>query len=267
MKKPLDEFIVGDAKEVLKEMESEFVDLIVTSPPYNLGKNYGVRDDLPEEEYFEFLLDVFKELFRVAKLGARFALNMPLTGNSWFKRKADRLYFYPSHYFPVIEKSGWIPRDFIIWVKTPVPEDPQTFSGNSTQWGSWLSPSSPFLRCFAEFILIAHKDQKKLDHNGKSDMTKSEFLEWTKNIWYFPSETRFRDLHPAPFPEELPRRLIKLYTFIGDVVLDPFVGIGTTAKAAKDLNRHFIGIDINPKYIETARQRIAQLNLFGGGRN
>ena len=102
--------------------------------------------------------------------------------------------------------------------------------------------------------MIFHKENKKLQHKGETDLTKEEFLTWTKNVWYFPAETR--RIHPTSFPEELPHRLIKMFTWIGDTVLDPFCGSGTTGLAAYKLNRSSIGIDVSPKYIRMSKDRL-----------
>ncbi len=256
MEKYLNKIIKGDALDGLKGLPDECVDLTVTSPPYNVGKDYGevYSDSQNASDYFCMIENVMKEIYRVTKTGGRICLNVPFIGNSYFLQKSARLQFYPLPYIKIIEKTGWIFRDFVVWIKTREPEDSNNFCGNSTQWGSWLSPSCPYLRCFAEVILVFHKKEKRLQHTGETDLIKEEFLEYTKNVWYFPAETK-RD-HPAPFPEELPKRCIKLYTYIGDLVLDPFMGSGTTALAALKLNRRFIGFELNPEYVKLAYKRI-----------
>ena len=159
---------------------------------------------------------------------------------------------------PLAEKAKWIPRDFVVWVKTSEAGNPNNFCGNSTQWGSWLSPSCPYLRCFAETILIFHKQDKKLQSKGESDIAKDEFLEFTKNVWYFPAENK-RLKHSAQFREELPRRCMKLFAYKEGIILDPFLGSGTTAYCAKKLNRKCIGIEIEEKYCEIAAKRCSQM--------
>ena len=247
------EFIVGDSREVLKKYPEAFVDLTVTSPPYNVGKEYDSHVDFMDDtEYFSLIEEVFKEVYRITKVGGRLALNIPFIGNYASKPKNKKLIFYPNFFMTVLEKVGWEPRDFVVWVKSHNEDNISVL--NSTAWGSWKSPSCPYLRCFGEPILIFHKRDKKLQHAGETDLTRDEFLLFTKNIWFFPPE--FNRDHPAIFPEELPRRLIKLYTWIGGTVLDPFCGTGTTNVAAYKLKRKSVGIDISEEYINLAKKRI-----------
>lgn len=252
----LDVIYNEDCLEGMKRLPDESVDLTITSPPYNVGKNYGngYNDRIEPKSYFLFLKNVFGEIFRLTKIGGRVCLNVPFIGNSYFSKKSTHLQFYPLPYIEMLQSIEWTFRDFVIWVKTRQPENPNNFCGNSTGWGSWLSPSSPYLRCFAEAILIFHKKNKKLQHKGKTDLSKEEFLTYTKNIWYFPAESKRR--HPAPFPLELPLRCIKLYSYLNDVILDPFLGSGTTALAAEQLGRHYIGFEVNPEYCEMAKRRL-----------
>lgn len=234
--------------------------MTITSPPYNVGKAYGDLDDLlGEEAYLDLMLKTLKELHRVTRPGGRLALNVPFIGNSKWRQKSESCIFYPGIYLPLLDQSEWILREFIIWVKASREEDPESFSGNNTAWGSWLSPSCPYMRCYAEAILVCHK-LSRFYGKRESDITKEEFLAYTKNVWFFPAESN--RLHPAPFPEELPHRLIKLYTSPGDLILDPFIGSGTTAAAAKQLGRRFIGIDKVLEYVQMSRLRLAQERLF-----
>jgi len=237
-------------------MPEGFIDLTVTSPPYNVGKDYGdTHDDrMAVDDYFGFLSEVFEGLLRVTKRGGRLCLNVPFIGNSYFLKKSQHLQFYPLPYIELLQEIGWTFRDFVIWVKTGEPENPNNFSGNSTQWGSWMSPSCPYLRCFAETVLIFHKEDKTLQGKGETGLTKEEFLELSKNVWYFPAETD--RTHPAPFPVELPRRCIKLYSWVGSLVYDPFMGSGTTAIAAIQTGRRYIGSEINPEFVDYANERI-----------
>jgi site-specific DNA-methyltransferase (adenine-specific) len=252
--------------DTIARMPDGFIDLTVTSPPYNVGKDYGdTHDDrMAVDDYFGFLSEVFKGLLRVTKRGGRLCLNIPFIGNSYFFKKSQHLQFYPLPYIELLQNTGWMFRDFVIWVKTSEPGNPNNFSGNSTQWGSWMSPSCPYLRCFAETILVFHKGCKTLQGKGETDLTKEEFLEFSKNVWYFPAETD--RTHPAPFPVELPKRCMKLYSWVGDLVYDPFMGSGTTAIAAIQTGRRYIGSEINPKFVDYANERIfaetAQGRLF-----
>jgi DNA modification methylase len=261
----IDTIVQGNCLDVMKGIEDNSVDLTVTSPPYNVGIEYDNHNDsMNEDDYFDFIQSVSDELYRITKIGGRSCINIPFIGNSIFKAKSEKLIFYPSLYMPIFEKSGWVIRDFVVWVKTNEAENPSNFCGNSTQWGSWLSPSCPYMRCFAEVILVFHKIDKRLDHKGESDLTKDEFMEYTKNVWYFPAENKRE--HPAQFPLELPKRCIKLYSYIDDLIFDPFTGAGTTLLASKILKRHYLGCDISQTYCDIANQRIEaekqQLKLF-----
>lgn len=242
--------------DTMARMPDGLVDATITSPPYNVGIDYGnsYNDSQPVDDYFNFISTVAKELLRVTVSGGRACINVPFTGNSYFLKKSQHLNFYPRYYIDLFEDAGWIFRDFVIWVKTSKPEDPDIFCGNSTQWGSWLSPSCPYLRCFAEAVLVFHKETKQLQKDGIPDITKDEFLEFTKNVWYFPAESD--RLHPAPFPVELPTRCIKLYTWVDSIIYDPFIGSGTTAVAAVKARRNYIGSETNPAFVRLARTRI-----------
>jgi len=157
-----------------------------------------------------------------------------------------------------LEQIGFLPREQLTWIKALNPEDVVT----STAWGSWCSASNPVLRAVAEPVFIA----SKLTHRrspGVSDLTSEEFKAWTRNVWTIPAETAERDLdHPCKFPTELPRRLIKLYSYVGDLVLDPFCGSGTTLRTAKDLGRRAVGVDVSRRYCAMSADRCRQQLLF-----
>jgi site-specific DNA-methyltransferase (adenine-specific) len=255
----IDTIIQDDCLDAMKDIPDKSIDLTVTSPPYNVGIDYkSHNDNMSEDDYFAFMQSVSDGLYRITKIGGRACINIPFIGNSTFKAKSEKLIFYPNMYMPIFEKSGWIIRDFVVWVKSSEAEKPNNFCGNSTQWGSWLSPSCPYMRCFAEVILVFHKIDKRLDHKGESDLTKDEFMEYTKNVWYFRTSTD-KNLHPAPYPVELPKRCIKLYCYKSDLVFDPFIGIGNTALACIETNRHYLGCDISQEYINIAKRRIRDL--------
>ena len=225
-------------------LPNECVHLMVTSPPYNVGKEYD--EDLNLREYRSLLKDVFSEVYRVLVVGGRACINIANLG---------RRPYIPLHSYLIqdLENLGFLMRGEIIWSKA-------ASAGASTAWGSWLSATNPTLRDVHEYILIFSKDSMKRDGRGRvSTITRDEFLEYTKSVWTFPSESASRVGHPAPFPVELPHRLIQLYSFDGDVVLDPFCGSGTTCVAAAKINRHFIGFDINENYVRLARERIEQI--------
>ncbi len=234
----LDKIICKDSKK-MDEIPDSSVHLIVTSPPYNVGKEYD--EDL--ETYLNLLKGVFSETYRVLVAGGRVCINIANVG---------RKPYIPYHKFiiDIMLEVGFLMRGEVIWNKS-------AGAGVSTAWGSWCSPSNPTLRDTHEYILIFSKG--KFSRNGKgreSTITKNEFLEYTKSIWGFPPESAGRVGHPSPFPVELPYRCIQLYTFKGEVVLDPFCGVGSTCIAAIKTGRHFIGIDINHEYVEKAKRRV-----------
>jgi site-specific DNA-methyltransferase (adenine-specific) len=241
----------GDARN-LHFIPDESVQLIVTSPPYNVAMDYGDwHDVLSVDDYLEFTEQWLKEAYRVLCVGGRLAVNVPacLTQST-----GSKIAFVAMDIWNIaIKKIGFLPRDWICWNK------PYLLQG-ITSWGSWLSQSSPFCRDKVEYIIVFSKKDYKLDPRGKqSDLTKDEFLRLSKNLWTMAPENR--KLHPAPFPLELPLRVIKFYCFPEDVVLDPFVGSGTTLLACKLLNRKGIGVDYNPDYLKIAKERIAQQTL------
>jgi len=239
----VNKIICGDCLEVMKEMPDEYIDMVITSPPYNIGKDYGeYKDNLGYENYLSWLDKIWIECFRLLKNGGRLAINVGDTG---------RNPYYPVHcdIASRLRKSWWL-RGIIIWNK-------QNCLSN-TAWGSWQSASNPCLRGLHEFIIIASKNTpffKK--EKEESQWTRKDFLKATLEIWNITPET-LDHKHPAPFPEELPARLIKLYSYIDDIILDPLNGAGTTIRVAKDLKRNFIGIEINPDYCKIAEERLAQ---------
>jgi len=240
----LDKIVLGDAREVLKKLPENSIHLMITSPPYNVGKEYD--EDLTLGEYLDFIEEVMKEVYRVLVWGGRVCFNVANLG---------RRPYIPLHAYliEVFEGVGFLFRGEIIWDKG------DAISGASTAWGTWQSAVNPVLRDQHEYIIVLSKGDFKRSKRGEDTITGEEFLEFTKSIWRFPPESAKKVGHPAPFPEELPYRCIQLYTFKGDVVLDPFVGSGTTCVAALKTGRHCVGIDIEEKYVEIAKQRIEQL--------
>jgi site-specific DNA-methyltransferase (adenine-specific) len=223
------------------ELPDNSVHLMVTSPPYNVGKEYD--DDLTLGEYREFLSRVWSEVCRVLVPGGRVCLNVANLG---------RKPYLPLHAYLAEDmlKTGFLMRGEIIWNKA-------SSAGGSTAWGSWQSAKNPTLRDVHEYILVFSKGSySRSPGEKKSTITKDEFLELTKSVWSFGSESAKKIGHPAPFPVELPARCIKLYTFDGDIVLDPFMGSGTTAVAAKALRRHYIGYEVGKEYVKLARMRL-----------
>lgn len=228
--------------ENMEELPDNSIHLMVTSPPYNVGKVYD--ENLTMDEYRTFLKSVWAETKRVLVPGGRACINIANLG---------RKPYIPLHAL-IIEDMldlGFLMRGEVIWNKAS--------SGSpSTAWGSWLSAQNPTLRDIHEYILIFSKDNfsRGSQQHKKSTITRDEFLEFTKSVWTFTAETATKVGHPAPFPIELPYRLIQLYTFKDDIVLDPFVGSGQTAIAAIKTGRHWVGYDINEEYVKLAERRI-----------
>jgi modification methylase len=234
------------SSERMDELPDDSVHLMVTSPPYNVGKEYD--NDLTLDEYRLFLNRVWEEVYRVLVPGGRVCLNVANLG---------RKPYLPLHAFFTEDmlKAGFLMRGEVIWNKASA-------AGTSTAWGSWKSAKNPTLRDVHEYILIFSKQSFARNGDDKrSTISKEEFLEYTKSVWSFGSESAKKIGHPAPYPVELPSRCIKLYTFEGDVVLDPFMGSGTTAVAAKSLDRHYVGYDVDKDYVELAKRRLDNLSL------
>jgi site-specific DNA-methyltransferase (adenine-specific) len=222
------------------------IHLIITSPPYNNSKEYD--EDLSLEEYLKLITDVMVEAHRILIRGGRICINIANIGR--------KPYIPLSTYIDqIMIKIGFLPRGQIIW-------DKSASAGPSTAWGSWQSASNPILRDIHEYILVYSKGEfgRKNSRSNKDDsISKDAFLENTKSIWKFPTASARKVGHPAPFPIELPKRLIELYSFENDIILDPFAGSGTTAIAAKTTNRNYIMIDINSDYCKLAKERINKL--------
>jgi DNA modification methylase len=233
--------------EAMSELPDCSVHLMVTSPPYNVGKDYD--EDLSMEDYLAFLNRVWKETWRVLVPGGRMCINVANLG---------RKPYIPLHAF-IAEQAialGFLMRGELIWNKA-------ASASPSTAWGSWKSAGNPTLRDVHEYILVFCKETFKRQNPQKraNTITRDEFLEYNKSVWAMPAEPARKIGHPAPFPVELPRRLIQLYTFEGEVVLDPFMGSGQTAIAAMKSSRKFIGYEIDEKYISLANKRIQESRI------
>ncbi len=232
------------SSEQMDEVPDSSVHLMVTSPPYNASKDYD--QDLSLEEYLLMLEKVWRETYRVLVPGGRACINTANLG---------RKPYIPLHKY-LIEMMidlGFLMRGEIIW-------DKASSASPSTAWGSWQSASNPVLRDVHEYILVFSKNTFKRERGDKENtIGRDEFLEWTKSVWTFPAISAKKVGHPAPFPEELPHRLIQLYSFQGDIVLDPFAGSGTTCLVAAMDGRRYIGYEIDEQYVKLARKRIAAL--------
>lgn len=230
------------SSENMSQIPNESVHLMVTSPPYNVGKVYD--KDWTLEEYLSFLRRVWAEVYRVLVPGGRACINIANLG---------RKPYIPLHAFVIRDllEVGFLMRGEIIWNKA-------ASASPSTAWGSWCSPSNPTLRDMHEYILVFSKGTyaRKALPNRKSTISREEFLEYTKSVWTFPAVSARSIGHPAPFPVELPYRLIQLYTYADEVVLDPFMGSGQTALAALSAGRKYVGYEIEPSYVRLAEQRI-----------
>lgn len=294
-----DRIFCGDARD-LSLVPDQAASLIVTSPPYNVRKDYADHtDDLELESYFALLRQVWQECYRVLRPGGRLCINVANTDRKPYLSLVS-----------VIDEQlrvgveHWLHRGHIVW-------DKGASAGVSTAWGSFGRSSNPTLRDVHEYISIWSKDQFRLDGGGETGITSNDFVAWTRSIWRpedlladleakiaakladarrrgkddawiaqsiaravwsqvnEPGETVWHITtesgvdHPTPFPVELPRRLILLYSQPGDVVLDPFMGSGSTAVAAAGLGRHYVGFELSETYVALAQSRLAQLKVEG----
>ena len=241
--------IIQGSCENMKDIPNNSLHLMITSPPYNVSKEYD--NDLSLEEYLNLLKNCFAETYRVLVDGGRACVNIANIGRKPYIPLSD----YVSK---IMIEIGFNMRGEIIWNKS-------AGAGISTAWGSFQSASNPILRDVHEYILIFSKGNYKRERDKnekefrKDNISKEEFIEWTKSVWTMNPESAKRIGHPAPFPEELPNRLIKLFSFTNDIVLDPFMGSGTTAIASIKNNRNFVGYEINEEYINLANNRIEKL--------
>ncbi len=225
------------------ELPDSSVHLVVTSPPYNVGKAYD--RDLTLQEYLDFLGSVWAEVYRVLAPGGRACINVANLG---------RKPYIPLHMYITreLEKHGFLMRGEVIWNKG-------ASASSSTAWGTWRAATNPVMRDVHEYVMLFSKGSySRKAGERKSTISPAEFLEYTKSVWNFPAEQANAVGHPAPFPVELPYRLIQLYTFRGDVVLDPFIGSGQTAIAAIRTERRYVGYETVQEYVDLANERIGK---------
>jgi len=239
--------VCADSEEFLKKIPDNSVDLIFTSPPYNFGIKYEeYNDEIKWEAYLDKLFRIFKECIRVLKYGGRIVVDVqPLFSD-----------YIPIHHII----SNFFMENKMIW-KGEILWDKHNYNAKYTAWGSWKSPSNPYLKYTWEFLEIFYKGDLKHEGNSKkADITPDEFKKWVYAKWDIAPERNMKKFqHPAMFPEELARRVIKLFSFENDMVLDPFNGVGTTTKVAKELNRRYLGIDTSKEYSEKAKERLKEL--------
>ena len=221
------------------------IHLMVTSPPYNVGKDYDA--DLSLESYKTLLGNVLAETYRVLVDGGRACVNIANVG---------RKPYIPLHAYMIAlaEQCGFSMRGEVIW-------DKGASAGSSCAWGSWRSASNPTLRDVHEYILVFQKGTFQRHPIGENTLSRDDFLEHTKSVWRFPTMSAKRAQHPAPFPLELPRRLINLYSYKGDIVLDPFMGSGTTALASVTTGRHYVGYELEQRYIDVAHGHLSRAQV------
>lgn len=232
--------IVNRSSESMSELPDNSVALMITSPPYNVGKEYD--NDLTLEDYLQLLRSVFRETHRVLEPGGRACINLANVG----RRPYISL---TTHVAGLMNGLGFFQRGEIIWKKA-------SGANGSCAWGSFRSAYNPTLRDIHEYILVYSKGQFERARRGESTIPKEEFMRDTLSIWEIPPESARKTGHPAPFPVELPKRLINLLSFKGDLILDPFAGSGSTCVAARDLGRDYVGYDIDRGYCDLALRRL-----------
>lgn len=243
----LDKVYCSDSYDYLRNLPDNCIDIVLTSPPYNFGIDYNSTSDVvPWKDYFSRLFDIFKECIRVLKDSGRVIVNVqPLFSD-----------YIPTHHFisNFFIEQGMIWKGEILWEKN-------NYNCKTCSWGSWKSPSSPYLKYTWEFIEVFCKNSLKKDGLCENiDITSDEFKKFVNARWSIAPERRMQEYgHDAMFPEELVRRCLKLFSYRGDIVLDPFNGVGTTTRVCKELGRRYIGIDIDETYCEKARHRVESL--------
>ena len=238
--------LIHDDVLTTTRVDANSVDLVVTSPPYNVDIQYNShKDDVSYADYLEFSKKWMSRCFEWLKDDGRFCLNVPLDKNKGGQQSVG------ADLTTIAKEIGFHYHSTIVWNEGNI--------SRRTAWGSWKSASAPFVIAPVELIVVLYKDKWKKTSGSKiSDIERNEFMDWTNGLWVFNGESKKRIGHPAPFPIELPRRCVKLFSYVDDVVLDPFSGSGTTLIAAVSNNRKGIGIDVDGKYCELARKRILE---------
>jgi site-specific DNA-methyltransferase (adenine-specific) len=230
-------------------IQDESIDLIVTSPPYDIDIKYQNYDDnLPYDQYLDFTRKWLSKIRDLARPDGRLCLNIPLDKNKGGQQSVC------ADITIVAKEVGWKYHSTIIWNEQNI--------SRRTAWGSWMSASAPYVIAPVETILVMYKTRWEKMRKGESDVARDEFIQWTNGVWNFSGESKTKIGHPTPFPVELPKRCIKLFSFKGEVVLDPFLGSGTTLIACLQTNRIGIGVEINRDYCQLAAKRLHQQTAY-----
>ena len=234
--------IFNKSAEKMDDLIDNCVSLTVTSPPYNVGKLSD--NNLSDEDYWKLMRQCFKEVYRVTESGGRLVLNVANLGRKPYIP-------FSNMFTDLMLDLGFLMRGEIIWQKSKG-------ANSNFAWGSWLSASNPVIRDIHEYCLVFSKEGMSKGSKGKSTIEKDEFMESTLSIWNINPARAKKIGHPAPFPVELAERFINLYSYEKDLILDPFIGSGTTALAASKLKRSYIGYEVNAEYCKLAEKRLAE---------
>ena len=228
----------------IESIEDNSIDLIVTSPPYNVDIKYNSHDDdLSYQDYLAFTKEWLKKCLILTKDDGRFCLNVPLDKNKGGQQSVC------ADIITIAKEIGWRYHSTIIWNEGNI--------SRRTAWGSWKSASAPYVIAPVEAIVVLYKKRwKKTSGSRKSTIDKENFIKWTNGVWTFTGESKKKIGHPAPFPVELPERCIQLFSFERDIVLDPFLGSGTTLIACAKTDRKGIGLEIDEEYCKLAKKRV-----------
>ena len=229
--------------ESMSAIPDNSVGLAFTSPPYNVGKSYD--DDMSMEAYLGLIETVGREVYRVLKPGGRYVINIANLGRKPYVPL--HAYYYERH-----GRIGFLPMGEIIWQKGKG-------ASGSCAWGSWRSAKAPRLRDLHEYLLVFAKEAFSRPDKGESTLERDEFMRGTLSIWEIPPASARKIGHPAPFPVELATRVIRLFSYLGDVILDPFAGSGTTCVAAQQEQRHYVGYELSADYCALAKERVFNL--------
>lgn len=255
--------ICSDVLIGLGVIPDDTVTNVITSPPYNLKIGYhSAADDQPYADYVAWLAQVFSECYRILRVGGRLIVNIDAMTNRQDDKDVEYVRDIRTDLAIELRKMKFLFYGEHIWYKSN--KDPSfnggQFNGKKTAWGSYCSPSTPAVRRNHEYILVYSKGQftlpKEEGVSGDPDIVDTDFQNWIASVWYMQPETRKLGKHPVPFPVDLPRRCLQMYSYPNDLVVDPFNGVGTTSLAAVLTKRRYIGIDMDENYCKFAERRI-----------